>query len=241
MEYVGRNRLDAATLDRFIVLDVGYDNSLETLLTNNDKWLKTVNTVREIVKSQGIKMIVSPRAAMDGADLLEAGFTEDEALEMCIFKGCSEDIKDKILRGLELLNSGNSLVYVNILVDFNKKTYSTEFYIDSEVDIKLGDFTVRAAITENLYTAYLTDDTLFVNNGSGKLQETDSSPLPLPFGAPAQRYNQIQDIQRFIKCMQEAPKSLAGEYSMLLTVIHRNKKHILDTKAGTYKEVIKNA
>jgi cobaltochelatase CobS len=241
MEYVGRNRLDAATLDRFIVLDVGYDNSLETLLTNNDKWLKTVNTVREIVKSQGIKMIVSPRAAMDGADLLEAGFTEDEALEMCIFKGCSEDIKDKILRGLELLNSGNSLVYVNILVDFNKKTYSTEFYIDSEVDIKLGDFTVRAAITENHYIAYLTHYTLYVNNGRGKLDDTGSSPLPLPFGAPAQRYNQIQDIQRFIKCMQEAPKSLAGEYSMLLTVIHRNKKHILDTKAGTYKEVIKNA
>lgn len=237
MEYVGRNRLDAATLDRFIVLDVSYDNSLETLLTNNDKWLKTVNTVREIVKSQGIKMIVSPRAAMDGADLLEAGFTEEETLEMCIFKGCSEDIKDKILRGLERLNSGNSLVDVNILVDFNKKTYSTEFYIDSSVDIKLGDFTVRAAITENYYTAYLTDDTFFVNNGSGKLQDTGSSPLP--FGAPEQRYNQIQDIQRFIKCMKEAPKSLAGEYSMLLTVIYRNKKHILDTKAGTYKEVIK--
>ena len=53
MEYVGRNRLDAATLDRFIVLDVDYDNKLETLLTNNDKWLKTINTVREIVKTQG--------------------------------------------------------------------------------------------------------------------------------------------------------------------------------------------
>lgn len=240
MEYVGRNRLDAATLDRFIVLDVDYDNNLETLLTNNDKWLETVNTVRKIVKSQGIKMIVSPRAAMDGADLLDAGFTEDEALEMCIFKGCSEDIKDKILRGLERLNSGNSLVDVNILVDFNKKTYSTEFYIDSNVDIKLGDFTVSAAITEKLYTEYLTDYKLFVNNGSGKLHDTGSSFLPSPFGAPERRYNQNQDIQRFIKCMKEAPKSLAGEYSMLLTVIYRDKKHILDTKAGIYKEVIKN-
>lgn len=239
MEYVGRNRLDAATLDRFIVLDVGYDNSLETLLTNNDKWLKTVNTVREIVKSQGIKMIVSPRAAMDGADLLEGGFTEDEVLEMCIFKGCSEDIKDKILRGLERLNSGNSLVDVNILVDFNKKTYSTEFYIDSSVDIKLGDFSVSAAITENHYTAYLTDDTFYVNNGSGELHDTDSRPFLSPLGAPERKYNQIQDIKRFIKCMKESPKSLAGEYSMLLTVIYRDKKHILDTKVGTYKEVIK--
>ena len=241
MEYVGRNRLDAATLDRFIVLDVDYDNKLETLLTNNDKWLKTINTVREIVKTQGIKVIISPRAAMDGADLLDAGFTEDEVLEMCIFKGCTEDIKDKILRGVERLNNGESLCDVNILVNFNNLTYSVEFYTDSSVEYKLGNFTVKAEKQESYYNAYLNRDTLYINNGCGKLVDKAPRSLLDPFGAPEMRYNQIQDIQSFIKSMKEAPKSLANEYSMLLTVIFKDKKHILDTKAGTYKEVTKNA
>lgn len=98
IDYVGRNRLDGATLDRFIIIDVDYDNNLERVLANNDTWVDALEKIRENIANQGIKMIVSPRASMDGADLLEAGFDAKEVLEMVIFKGCDEDIRKKIMK-----------------------------------------------------------------------------------------------------------------------------------------------
>ena len=49
-----------------------------------------------------IKIIISPRAAIDGADLLDAGFKIKDVLDMVVFKGCSNDVKSKILEGIEL-------------------------------------------------------------------------------------------------------------------------------------------
>ena len=100
IDYVGRNRLDGATLDRFIVVDVGYDKSLEDLLTHNTKWLEIIEQIRKNIEEQGIKMIVSPRASMNGADLLEQGFSIEEVLDMCVFKGTDYDTKTKCLRGI---------------------------------------------------------------------------------------------------------------------------------------------
>lgn len=102
INYVGRNRLDAATLDRFIVVDVGYDNKLEKKLTGNDKWNAVIKQVRKNINKQGIKMIVSPRASMDGADLLEAGFKPKEVFDMVIAKGCDEDTKKKLMEDVDL-------------------------------------------------------------------------------------------------------------------------------------------
>lgn len=102
IDYIGRNRLDGATLDRFIIVDVDYDNGLERNLANNDTWVDVIEKVRENIRNQGIKMIVSPRASMDGADLLEAGFTPQEVMEMVIYKGCDEDVKTKISKGIAL-------------------------------------------------------------------------------------------------------------------------------------------
>lgn len=102
LDYVGRNRLDAATLDRFIVVDVDYDSKLERKLTNNDVWLEIIKKVRNNAKRHGIKCIISPRASMDGADLIDGGFTMKEALEMTVFKGCDKDIETKLLEGVDL-------------------------------------------------------------------------------------------------------------------------------------------
>ena len=102
IDYVGRNRLDGATLDRFIVIDVGYDKKLEKALTQNDEWLEIVNKIRKNVEKQGIKMIISPRASMNGADLLEAGFKLSEVIDMCILKGADNDTRTKCLNGIDL-------------------------------------------------------------------------------------------------------------------------------------------
>lgn len=100
IDYVGRNRLDAATLDRFIIVDVGYDEELEKSLTNHPEWSKIIKTIRKNINKHGIKTIVSPRASMDGADLLEAGFDLKEVLQMTVFKGCDEDTITKLSAGI---------------------------------------------------------------------------------------------------------------------------------------------
>lgn len=105
VEYVGRNRLDAATLDRFIVVDVPYDDNLEKILTKNDAWYAIVAKIRENVMKQGIKVVVSPRACMDGADLLDSGIRLEDVLEMVIFKGVDNDIKNKMLEGVNTKGS----------------------------------------------------------------------------------------------------------------------------------------
>lgn len=102
MEYIGRNRLDAATLDRFIVVEVGYNKELEKALTNNPKWFDIINKVRENINQEKIKITVSPRALMDGADLLDQGFSPTEVLDMVVFKGVEEDVKAKALKGVKL-------------------------------------------------------------------------------------------------------------------------------------------
>lgn len=102
VDYIGRNRLDAATLDRFIVVDVGYDTKLEKALTHNDGWATVINKIRKNIVGEGIKMIVSPRATMDGADLLDQGFKPDEVLDMVVFKGVAKDVKAKALKGVDV-------------------------------------------------------------------------------------------------------------------------------------------
>ena len=102
LEYIGRNRLDGATLDRFIIIDVDYDEKLEKKLTDNNRWYSIVNKIRDNAEKNGIKIIISPRACMDGADLLDAGFTYEEAIDMTIIKGNSEDVKKKLLNGVKI-------------------------------------------------------------------------------------------------------------------------------------------
>lgn len=109
IDYVGRNRLDAATLDRFIVVNVDYDSALEKILTQHDVWYAIISQIRKNINELGIKLIVSPRASMDGADLLEAGFSLNEVLEMTVLKGSNKDIRGKVLKGINLEKVQKSL------------------------------------------------------------------------------------------------------------------------------------
>lgn len=74
-QYVGRNQLDAATLDRFTVLDWQLDDKLEQQMVAPYKfgkdWLNVVRQVRAIVEEQEIRAIISPRASLHGAIISE--------------------------------------------------------------------------------------------------------------------------------------------------------------------------
>ena len=94
--YVGRNQLDAATLDRFVVIDFDYDEALETSLAGNDEWTKKVQKWRKKAFELKMRVVISPRASIFGAKLLAAGLPEKAVEDLVVWKGVAEDIKNKI-------------------------------------------------------------------------------------------------------------------------------------------------
>lgn len=100
-EYVGRNKLDAATVDRFIMLEWDYDENLERALAGNDEWCRYVQRVRAIVRGHaGIKHVVSPRASIRGARMLAQGIAREQVIRATVRKGLSEDQWQTITRSM---------------------------------------------------------------------------------------------------------------------------------------------
>jgi cobaltochelatase CobS len=110
-QYVGRNQLDAATLDRFYMLEWGYDEAFEAALvgvvrartyqkpTNSgmtgEQWLDYVASVRKSVTSCGIRHIVSPRATIYGARLLNV-LSRTHLEEGLIWKGLPKVQREQV-------------------------------------------------------------------------------------------------------------------------------------------------
>lgn len=101
-QYVGRNQLDAATLDRFTVFTVDYDEQLELELSGNAEWCRHVQRIRAVTLEAGIRHIVSPRASIIGARLLAAGMPQEDVLEACVYKGLDAQNKARIEGGLAM-------------------------------------------------------------------------------------------------------------------------------------------
>jgi hypothetical protein len=97
-DYVGRTKLDAASLDRFQPkIDWPYDEKLEYAIAERMggldglDWFETVSSARKQAKANGLKVILSPRATYNGISLLQAGFTKGEVVDMTIGAGISPE------------------------------------------------------------------------------------------------------------------------------------------------------
>ena len=97
-DYVGRNKLDAATIDRFgVKIDWPIDESLEHAVASSlggDRWCKVVQGYRLRAKERGIKIIISPRATFNGTALLAAGFSEADVIDMTFAAGLKDEQRD---------------------------------------------------------------------------------------------------------------------------------------------------
>lgn len=93
--YVGRNQLDAATLDRFTTLTWQVDENLEGHMVkeyaNGERWHTVVKHLRDYVEKQGMRTLVTPRATLRGSILLEAGFGFQDTLEGAILNAFTSD------------------------------------------------------------------------------------------------------------------------------------------------------
>lgn len=90
-EFTGRTKLDAASLDRFVMIDWPIDDKLEeALAAGHDEWLRVVRSMRRKVADKGIKVQITPRATIYGASLLTAGMPLDEVRELVLRKGMND-------------------------------------------------------------------------------------------------------------------------------------------------------
>tara|TARA_R100000995_G_scaffold4135_1_gene2168 strand:+ start:3358 stop:4578 length:1221 start_codon:yes stop_codon:yes gene_type:complete len=89
-QYIGRNKLDGATLDRFAEIDMRYDEKIERAIAQNDKWVTEVRTVRAIAEEKKMAYIISPRASIKGAMLLRSGMNIDKVRNMRLYKGMTD-------------------------------------------------------------------------------------------------------------------------------------------------------
>lgn len=95
--YIGRNELDAASLDRFAFVTVDYDLNLERAFSNgNEKWLEHVWKIRKIVNEKKIRHVVSSRAIQKGSRALAAGLPWSDVEESYLLKGMSAKDREKL-------------------------------------------------------------------------------------------------------------------------------------------------
>jgi MoxR-like ATPase len=96
-QYVGRNQLDAATLDRFQVFEVNYDEDLEAAIAPNEDWTLWVQSIRAAIEAEKVRHIVSPRASIIGGKMLARGMSRKQVEEACVWKGLDAPSRQRIV------------------------------------------------------------------------------------------------------------------------------------------------
>lgn len=93
-QYVGRNQLDAATLDRFTVLEMDYDRDLERQL-GDPAVCSWVWTLRDRAADAKLRRVISTRMIEKGTAMMAAGFKLPEVQEM-LLTGWTADERAKV-------------------------------------------------------------------------------------------------------------------------------------------------
>ena len=101
-EYVGRNQLDMASLDRFALIPIDYDRAIEMQLADGDAELVDfADDFRRAAKESGIHCIVSYRAIQRMAKMLKL-LEIDEVLSSCLLKNLQKDDINMIVGSLRV-------------------------------------------------------------------------------------------------------------------------------------------
>ena len=115
-EFVGRQQLDAATLDRFAFIEMNYDSALEGSLVgvlrdqktseygtvnrpktvNGEAWLTRVERTRDRVAEHKLRHVISPRATIYGVALLKAGISNASVERLVLRKNLDDGAWGKI-------------------------------------------------------------------------------------------------------------------------------------------------
>ncbi|MDE5553060.1 MAG: AAA family ATPase [Malacoplasma sp.] len=108
--YTARQQLDIATLDRFIFLEMPYDEKLEEKFSrgylNGKSYFDKFLLARKIIREEKLPLICSTRALILGLRLVSNGwYSWKEAFEMTVLKTALPKIKDRIISLIESAES----------------------------------------------------------------------------------------------------------------------------------------
>lgn len=101
-DYVGRTRIDGATLDRFAQIEIDYDEALESELAaqingaQGREWSYTVQNYRRAARNLSLRHLITPRASINGAKALRAGMNERQVINNLIRRGLDHGTWEKL-------------------------------------------------------------------------------------------------------------------------------------------------
>lgn len=100
-QYTGRYQLDAATLDRFAVVEIDYSDKIFNAVTNGNKDLiNFIRSLRKAAQNVGANLILSYRAAQNVTAMESVGLSTADCVKQCIAKGLSHDTAHMIAERL---------------------------------------------------------------------------------------------------------------------------------------------
>lgn len=102
--YTGRFALDQATLDRFAMVDFGYDPKIEESLTsNNFQLLDFVRALRKASENLGVRATFSYRCLQMVAKLEAAGMALEKIIDIAILRGIDAETCRALLNAPAML------------------------------------------------------------------------------------------------------------------------------------------
>lgn len=111
-EYVGRNQLDGASLDRFAIVEIDYSPTIENdKALGNQKLVDFCREFRKAAKKVGVSIIVSYRAISRLAKMTQI-MDLDEALKTCLIKDLEKDDLNIITNELPSSEYKSSLQHI---------------------------------------------------------------------------------------------------------------------------------
>lgn len=107
MEYTGRYQLDAASLDRFALVEIDYSPRIEDAISNGNKELcEFIRAFRKATTDVGIKHLVTYRS-LDRINKLSDIMDITEALRISLLKNMPKDDMNIVKGGMRDINSAN--------------------------------------------------------------------------------------------------------------------------------------
>jgi hypothetical protein len=101
IEYTGRFQLDASSLDRFALIEVGYSPAIEEAITGkNEELCRFAREFRKITQKCSIKCLFTYRS-LERISKLEERFELSDVLKMALTKGLGKDDLRIITKGFD--------------------------------------------------------------------------------------------------------------------------------------------
>lgn len=143
-QYVGRNKLDLATANRFFKINWLTDWGIVEVLTNNAPWYKVFWEAKRICEDALDGVLMGSRNCMYGADALAVGIPFDEVFKSVITNGLGED-------DVAMLDKARKL-WVDVDAKPKKKTKT------KEVEVEVVDETDAPTVETDAPTADTDDE-----------------------------------------------------------------------------------